>query len=68
MEKTADLTHREGFWIGYGNRLRVMRGYMLKQAALLDRAHPPAGSPSVTDSSSALFRFCDFLANVHPID
>jgi len=68
IEKTADLTHPEGFWIGYGNRLRLMKGYMLKQAALLERARRSANSSLATDSTSATFRFCAFLANVHPID
>jgi len=68
IEKTADLTHPEGFWIGYGNRLSLMKGYMLKQAALLERARRSADSSLATDSTSATFRFCAFIANVHPVD
>lgn len=67
-EKASDLTEREGFWITYGNSLRHMKGYMLKQAAQLERARSPHDTALVTDSSTATFRFCRFLATVEAVD
>jgi hypothetical protein len=68
VEKTADLTDREGFWIMYGNSLRLMRGYMLKQAAQLERASRPGITTLASDSGTATFRFCRFLATVPAVD
>jgi len=67
-EKTSELTHREGFWIGYGNRLRLMKGYMLKQAALIEQTGRSSDSTLLRDSTSATFRLCQFLATVHAVD
>ena len=67
-DKVSDLTDREGFWITYGNRLRHMKGYMLKQAAQLERVRRPNDSGLATDSSTATFRFCRFLATVEAVD
>jgi hypothetical protein len=67
-EKTSELTDREGFWIGYGNRLRLMKGYMLKQAALLEQAGHAPDSTLLKDSTSATFRLCRFLETVHAVD
>ena len=67
-EKTSELTEREGFWIGYGNRLRLMKGYMLKQAALLEQTRHSPDSALLRDSTSATFRLCKFLETVHAVD
>ncbi len=66
--KTSDLSEREGFWITYGNSLRHMKGYMLKQAAQLERARSPGDTTLAGDSSTATFRFCRFLATVEAVD
>ena len=67
-EKTAALTEREGFWIGYRNRLRLMKGYALKQAAILEQANGSPDSTLMNDSTSAMFRLCQFIQNVRAVD
>jgi len=67
-EKTSELTDREGFRIGYRNRLRLMQGYRLKQSALLEQAGHAPDSTLLTDSTSATFRLCRFLETVHAVD
>jgi phosphate-selective porin len=67
-EKTSELTDREGFWIGYGNRLRLMKGYVLKQAALIEQTGRSSDSTLLRDSTSATFRLCRFLQTKRAVD
>jgi hypothetical protein len=68
VPSTAALTAREGFWIGYHNRLMLMRGFTLKQAALLERSSHPGDTTLASDSTSALARYCEFLQRTVPVD
>ncbi len=65
---TTAITDREGFWIGYRNSLTLMKGFMLKQAALLEQAAGRPDSALLADSSSARFRFCEFLKSTAWVD
>lgn len=63
---TEELTDREGFWIGYDNSLSLIEGYVLKQAALLERAQL-AGKQRGT-RGPAVKRFCQFLTKTRSMD
>ncbi len=65
---TTAITENEGFWISYGNSLLLMEGFMLRQAALLEKAAGRPDSALLADRTSARFRFCDFLKGTGWVD
>ena len=54
------------FWIGYANSLKFLRGYMLKQAALLQTGH--SGISKKQQKKDAVKRFCDFITSAQYTD
>jgi hypothetical protein len=65
---TTSITDNEGFWLAYGNSLILMKGFMLKQAALLEQAAGRPDSALLADRSSARVRFCEFLKSTAWVD
>jgi len=55
------------FWIGYANSLSFIKGYMLKQATLLEIAQSRL-SKKTKGSSEALKAFCEFVSTAHYSD
>jgi len=45
-----------------------MKGFMLKQAALLEQTRHSPDAALLSDSTSATFRLCQFLETVHAVD
>ncbi len=65
----ADLTTPAKFWVTYGNCLTFIEGYVLKQAALLERMQMQAKpSNDRAQPGAAEVRFCAFLAQAKWVD
>jgi len=56
------VTEREGFWIGYDNSVKILEGYALRQAALLEHASKAGVRGPATQ------KFCDFLSKTRYLD
>ena len=68
MEKyptTEELRLSEGFYIGYVNNLLTIRGYVMKQAALKERANVSLGGGPPGPRQAA---FCVFLVTANWVD
>jgi len=61
---TEEVANREGFWIAYDNGLKVLEGYALRQAALLELAR----RTGIKGRGPGRQRFCDFLSKTRYLD